>query len=65
VPAAAAAATPAAAAAAASGLFTRLPGLRLAVPEAQIQWSDADKDVGLAALPVTWKVSRMGCSDSS
>jgi hypothetical protein len=26
------------------------------VKQSQIQWSDADKDVGVAALPVTWKV---------
>ncbi|KAI8468697.1 MAG: cytochrome P450 [Monoraphidium minutum] len=36
------------------GLLTRLPGLRLAVPPAEVQWSEAARDVGLAALPVTW-----------
>lgn len=41
-----------------SGLFERLPGLRLAVPESQIQWSGPDKDVGVAALPVTWKMGK-------
>ncbi|PNW87944.1 hypothetical protein CHLRE_01g007950v5 [Chlamydomonas reinhardtii] len=35
-------------------LFRRLPNLRLAVPESQIQYSDPARDVGLAALPVTW-----------
>jgi hypothetical protein len=30
-----------------------------AVPESQIQWSDADKDVGVVALPVTWKVRQV------
>lgn len=27
----------------------------------QIQWSGPDKDVGVAALPVTWKVSQRYC----
>ncbi|KAF6261839.1 cytochrome P450, nitric oxide reductase [Scenedesmus sp. NREL 46B-D3] len=39
-----------------SALFTRLPELRLAVAESQLQWSSPDRDVGVAALPVTWKV---------
>lgn len=36
------------------GLFTRLPGLRLAVPADQLAWSEPSRDVGLAGLPVTW-----------
>jgi hypothetical protein len=47
-----------------AALFTRLPQLRLAVPESQIQWSGADKDVGVAALPVTWKVRSTACNAS-
>ena len=37
-----------------AGLLRRLPGLRLAVPEGQLEWSDPKGDVGLVSLPVTW-----------
>jgi cytochrome P450 len=36
------------------GLFTRLPGLRLAVQADALQWSKPQADVGLAKLLVTW-----------
>lgn len=36
------------------GLFSRLPGLKPAVPPEALEWSDPRADVGLAALPVTW-----------
>lgn len=36
------------------GLFRRLPGLQLAVPESQLEWADPKGDVGLKALPVKW-----------
>lgn len=35
-------------------LFTRLDGLQLAVPEDELQWSPANKDIGLKHLPVQW-----------
>lgn len=35
-------------------LFTRLPNLRIAVPLDQLKYSEPDKDIGLAELPVTW-----------
>ncbi|KXZ42279.1 hypothetical protein GPECTOR_169g183 [Gonium pectorale] len=36
-------------------LFVRLPGLKLAVPESQIAFSDPRRDVGVAGqLPITW-----------
>ncbi|KAL4876111.1 cytochrome P450 55A2 [Aspergillus karnatakaensis] len=35
-------------------LFQRLPGLRLAVAQEEIQYSDLHKDVGILELPVTW-----------
>ncbi|GLI66089.1 hypothetical protein VaNZ11_009811 [Volvox africanus] len=37
-----------------AALFRRMPNLRLAVPESQIRFSDPTRDVGVAALPVTW-----------
>lgn len=40
--------------AALQGLFSQLPGLRLAVPPSELQYTAADKDVGLVKLPVTW-----------
>ncbi|KAF8058327.1 lpxC [Scenedesmus sp. PABB004] len=45
------------------GLERLLPGLRLAVPEAEIAWSPADKDVGVARLPVTWRVGETKAAD--
>jgi cytochrome P450 len=36
------------------GLFSRVPGLRLAVAPEELQWSSPTADVGLAKLPVTW-----------
>lgn len=36
------------------GLFEKLPGLRLAVPFDQLQYTDPRRDVGLAKVPVTW-----------
>lgn len=36
------------------GLFRRLPGLKLAVPFDQLQYTDPKRDVGLAKVPVTW-----------
>eukprot|EP00775_Hariotina_reticulata_P010929 gene10929-11084_t len=35
-------------------LFIRLDGLRLAVPEDELRWSPAKKDVGVLQLPVRW-----------
>ncbi|MFJ4183686.1 cytochrome P450 [Kitasatospora sp. NPDC089509] len=35
-------------------LFRRLPGLRLAVPEAELRWRESQLTGGLAELPVTW-----------
>lgn len=37
-----------------AGLVRRLPGLRLAVPCDQLEWSDPKADVGLKSLPVKW-----------
>lgn len=37
-----------------SGLFEKLPGLKLAVPKSELQWSDPKGDVGLVKLPVEW-----------
>lgn len=37
-----------------TGLFRRLPGLKLGVTARELQWSDPKADVGLASLPVTW-----------
>lgn len=41
-----------------SGLFDQLPQLRLAVPESETQYSPPDKDVGVAALPITWEMGK-------
>ncbi|MFG2848316.1 cytochrome P450 [Kitasatospora sp. NPDC048296] len=35
-------------------LFRRFPGLRLAIPEADLRWRDSQLTGGLLALPVTW-----------
>ena len=37
-----------------TGLVTRLPDLRLAVPEPDLEWNDHQVTGGLRALPVTW-----------
>ena len=37
-----------------STLFKRLPGLKVAVPFDELEWSPPDRDVGLMTLPVTW-----------
>jgi nitric oxide reductase len=36
------------------GLFTQLPGLKIAVPMDQLKYTPPEKDIGLVALPVTW-----------
>jgi hypothetical protein len=36
------------------GLFSRLPGLRLAAAPHQLEWTDPRRDVGLARVPVAW-----------
>jgi nitric oxide reductase len=41
--------------AALEGLFTHLPGLKVAVPMDKLQYTPPDRDIGLLALPVTWK----------
>lgn len=35
-------------------LFQRLPNLKVAVPDGEIAYSPANKDVGISALPVVW-----------
>ena len=35
-------------------LFTRLPGLRLAVPRSQVRFTERMGSRGLASLPVAW-----------
>ncbi|PGG99223.1 hypothetical protein AJ79_08653 [Helicocarpus griseus UAMH5409] len=37
-----------------STLFQRIPNLKLGIPESEIKYTAADKDVGIRELPVTW-----------
>jgi cytochrome P450 len=37
-----------------TSLFTRIPGLRLAVPPEQLEFKDQQRPAGVMALPVTW-----------
>jgi nitric oxide reductase len=35
-------------------LFQKLPNLKIAVPDSEIAYSPANKDVGIIELPVVW-----------
>jgi hypothetical protein len=35
-------------------LFKKLPGLKIAIPFSDIQYTESTRDIGVVELPVTW-----------